>query len=189
MRNDRIGLYLNRVWQATVVLLIVANVCAVPIRFAGHGKDTARFRYRRTSVALTNDTNDNVYCPCIFHTQCFNEDGRELECEDPYNKECPVDHPLYGNSSTHTFINSSTVLPDFSEIEWTDHVARQSAQAALDGFHCRLFLGYQDRERNTENAQDTDSTSVFHKYIRKVTGAIPYNYYNESTAGTSCELL
>ena len=111
MRNDRIGLYLNRVWQATVVLLIVANVRAVPIRFVGHGKDTARSRYRRTSVALTNDRTD-VYCPCLFHTQCFNEDGRELKCEDSFNRECPVDDPLYGNSSTHSFINSSTVLPD-----------------------------------------------------------------------------
>ena len=65
-------------------------------------------------------------------------------------------------------------------------MAVQSAQAALDGFHCRLFLGYQEPDLNTE---DTDSTSVFHKYIRKVSGEIPYNYYNESTAGTSCELV
>ena len=111
MRNDRIGFYLNTVKQATVVFFIVANARAVPIRFAEHGKVTGRSRYRRTSADITNDR-ANVYCPCLFHTQCFDEDGRELECDDPFNKECPVDHPLYGNSSSHSFINSSTVLPD-----------------------------------------------------------------------------
>ena len=69
----------------------------------------------------------------------------------------------------------------------TDHVAVQDAQAALDGFHCRLFLSYQ--ELPYPNSQDSDPKSVLHKYIRKVTGTIPFNYYNESTAGMSCEVV